>query len=339
MTDLAVLKLDAGHRRLASATLGDSDALQVGDWVLALGSPFTLEFTVTAGIISAKGRQLPGPPTALQSFLQTDAAINPGNSGGPLVDLTGRVVGVNTAIVGGRGFVGYGFAIPVNLVKKVVQDILQYGEVRRPQLGVQIAAVTEADAEVYGLPEIRGAKIAVVQPGSPAARAGIRIGDVVLALDGEPIRTPAELTTRLARHQPGDRVRLTLFRDKQESDVTVELGRFEAPEDGEAARRSGAGPVEEALGFEVQPLTSALAQQYGLDRTRGVVVSQVSPLSSAATSGVQRGMVVLSINGKAVESVADVQRIAAGLGAGQVVSLRGVVPGVGETVINYRVRG
>ena len=189
-TDVAVLKVEppTNGKPLPTAELGDSSSLQVGDWVLALGSPLELEFTVTTGIVSAMGRQLTNRPSALEAFIQTDAAINPGNSGGPLVDLTGRVVGINTAIFGGPRFVGYGFAIPVSIAKKVVQDILQYGQVRRPQLGVNIQSVTEADAEVYGLPEIRGAEVVVVTPDSPAEAAGLRIGDVILELDGDPVQ-------------------------------------------------------------------------------------------------------------------------------------------------------
>jgi S1-C subfamily serine protease len=235
--------------------------------------------------------------------------------------------------------VGYGFAIPVNLVRKVVQDVLQYGEVRRPQLGVQISPVTEADAEAYGLQEIRGAEIAVVQPGSPAEKAGLRIGDVVLALDGEPIQNPAELTTRLARHQPGDRVTLTLVREGKETQASVELGRFEAPPEGGAGpgdRRGGA--VQESLGWSAQALTPGLAQRYGIQRAQGVVVTEVASGSAAAAAGVREGMVLHSLNGEAVRSVEDVQRIAAKVEPGMVVSVRGVVPEVGETVINYRVR-
>jgi serine protease Do len=339
MTDVAVLKIaqPANGKPLPIAELGDSSSLQVGDWVLALGSPLELEFTVTTGIVSAMGRQLTNRPSALEAFIQTDAAINPGNSGGPLVDLTGRVVGINTAIFGGPRFVGYGFAIPVNLAKKVVHDILEFGRVRRPQLGIQIQPVTEADAEVYGLPEIRGAEVVNVQPGSPAARAGLRIGDVILELDGKMIQNATDLTTKLAQYQPEETVRLTLFRDKQHRNVSVVLGEFEQ-EASTAEPRPEPHAVEQALGFRVEPLTEQIAQQLEIDRTRGVVVASVGPLSAAGRAGVRPGMVVLAINGREVATVRDVERIAREIGAGQVVSLRVEAAELGELIINYRTR-
>ena len=339
MTDVAVLKIEppANGKALPTAELGTSSNLQVGDWVLALGSPLELEFTVTSGIVSALGRQLTNRPAALEAFIQTDAAINPGNSGGPLVDLTGRVVGINSAIFGGPRFVGYGFAIPVDLANKVVQDLLRYGRVRRPQMGVQVQSVTEADAEVYGLDEIRGAEVVNVQPDSPAARAGLRIGDVILALDGDPVADATALTTGLAQHQPGETVRLTIVRDRRQQQVDVELGEFERPEE-ETAERSEPHAVEQALGFRVEPLTEEIAQQLEIDRTRGVVVNSVANLSAAAGAGVRPGMVVLAINGQEVPTVRDVERIAREIQPGQVVSLRVDTPDLGELIINYRAR-
>jgi serine protease Do len=339
MTDVAVLKIEPKHgEQLPSAELGNSDNLQVGDWVLALGSPLELQFTVTAGIVSAKGRQLTGNPSNLEAFIQTDAAINPGNSGGPLVDLDGRVVGINSAIYGSDRFVGYGFAIPVNIAKKTVADILQYGHVRRPQLGVQIQSVSEADAEVYKLPAIAGAEVVVVAPDSPAAKAGLKIGDVVVAVDGEPIKDGTDLTTTLARHQPGERVNLTLYRKGEKQDVTVALGEFEHGE--QASRKtSDRRAVEEALGFRVEPLTPDLARELDIDRTSGVVISNVSPLGGAAAGGVRPRMVLLEINGEPVKTVADVERVAATVKEGQVVSLRALAPESGdELIINYRAR-
>jgi len=184
-TDVALLKVRAGNEeRLPVLAFADSDSLRVGDWVLALGNPLGLDFSVTAGIVSARGRQITGRTGALEAFIQTDAAVNPGNSGGPLVDLLGRVVGVNTAIVGGPRFVGYGFAVPINLARRVVSDLLEYGYVRRPRVGVSVSDVTAVDAEAYGLDRIAGAQVKTVEAGSPADRAGIEVGDVVVALDG-----------------------------------------------------------------------------------------------------------------------------------------------------------
>ena len=338
-TDVAVLKIEppANGKPLPVALLGDSTKLQVGDWVLALGSPLELEFTVTTGIVSALGRQLTNRQSALEAFIQTDAAINPGNSGGPLVDLSGRVVGINTAIFGGQRFVGYGFAIPVHIANKVVQDILRYGQVRRPQLGVNIQSVTEADAEVYGLPEIRGAEVVVVTPDSPAQKAGVRIGDVILELDGKSIQDGTDLTTSLAQHQPGETVRLTVWRDGKRQDLAVELGQFALDEE-QAEQRAEPHEVEQALGFRVEPLTEELARELELDRTRGVVVANVAPTSPAAGAGVRPGMIVLAINGQEVATVRDVERIAREVQRGQVVSMRVEAAEIGELIINYRVR-
>ncbi len=338
-SDVAVLQIEErGRADLPVARIGSSEPLQVGDWVLALGSPLDLEATVTAGIVSAKRRQLTGRPSALEAFIQTDAAINPGNSGGPLVDLTGSVVGINTAILGGRGFIGYGFAIPIDLAKKVASDILEYGEVRRPQLGVQIGTVTAVDAEVYGLPEIRGAEIVQVVEDSPAARAGLRIGDVVLAIDGEEIADPAALTTTLARHQPGDEVVLTVFRDGRESRIEVELGRFENGEAEPAEERRRGQASRETLGFHTEQLTPAIAERLGHEQSEGVVIADVAQFGTAFNAGVRAGQILLRINGQPVETPADVERIAEEVERGQVVSLRIVDANFGETIINYRVR-
>ncbi len=339
MTDVAVLKVDPKPgEKLPTAQLGNSDALQVGDWVLALGSPLELQFTVTAGIVSAKGRQLTGNPSNLEAFIQTDAAINPGNSGGPLVDLDGRVVGINTAIFGGERFVGYGFAIPINIARKAVSDILQYGHVRRPQLGVQIQSVSEADAEVYHLPSISGAEVVVVQADSPAAKAGMQLGDVVVAVDGQTVKDATSLTTSLAQHQPGEKVTLTIYRKGQKRDVTVTLGAFENGEQ-TASKPAERHAVEEALGFRVEALTPDTARELGIDRSSGVVISNVAPLGGAAEGGVRPGMVVLEINGQPVKTVADVEKIAGTVTPGQVVSLRALAPQSGdELIINYRAR-
>ncbi|MBI4410237.1 MAG: Do family serine endopeptidase [Gemmatimonadetes bacterium] len=344
-TDVAVIRIEPREgQRLALAQLGNSDELQVGDWVLALGNPLGLDFTVTAGIVSAKGRSIgilqrerPDAPT-LEAFIQTDAAINPGNSGGPLVDLLGRVVGLNTAIESPTGyFSGAGFAIPINLATRVARDLIEFGVVRRPRLGVTIADVTAADAEVYGLSEIAGAEITSVQPGTPADRAGLRLGDVMLAVDGKEIRRASELQTTLARHKPGERVRLTVWRDKKRTELTVELAQFETP----AARepeRAARPAAEQLLGFRAANLTPALAARLRIEQTGGVVITDVPPLSPAAQAGVQHGQIVLRLNGNRVDDVGDLERLARNLRPGTVVSLLVRDARVGETIINYRTR-
>jgi serine protease Do len=336
-TDIAVIKIAATNgEKFPTVTLGNSDSVRVGDWVLALGSPLGLDFTVTAGIISARGRQLSGEAGALESFIQTDAAINPGNSGGPLVDLYGQMVGVNTAIAGGQRFVGYGFAVPVNLARRVVRDLLAYGYVRRPRLGISVGNVTAVAAEAYHLDRIAGAEVKAVEEGSPAARAGIAVGDVVVALDGRPIETATDLTTELAQRKPGERVRLTLIRNGQRRDVTVELAEF-ARTRTTADRGTPRATPAARLGFDVAPLTAQIAQELGMRERSGVVVTSVAPYSAAAAAGLRRGQLVLRINDQEVRTPQDVARIAAQLRSGQVASVRVRDPQIGETIVNYRI--
>ncbi|HEX7050298.1 MAG TPA: Do family serine endopeptidase [Longimicrobiales bacterium] len=340
-TDVAVIKIEPRDGEdLPTAVLGSSDRARVGDWVLALGNPLDLQFTVTAGIISAKGRSLgilrDDVDTALEAFIQTDAAINPGNSGGPLVDLSGRVVGINTAIKSRTGFyAGYGFAIPITIASRVAEDLIKYGAVHRPRLGVQVSPVNEADAEVYGLDKIAGAEVVNVQPGTPAAEAGLQLGDVIVELDGEPIADATELTMRLARRQPGDRVDLGLIRNGDRRTVTVELGQFETPQAPERERRKRP-VVAELLGFHVVPLTEERAAEMDLEQTDGVVVDDVDPFGPAAAAGIRPGVTILKMNGKEVDSVRDVERIARDLEPGDIVSLVVQHPAIGRTIINYR---
>lgn len=342
-TDIALLKVDPGREKLPVAAFGDSDQLRIGDWVLALGNPLGLDFSVTAGIVSAKGRNLSrigggGGSIELESFIQTDAAINMGNSGGPLVDLLGRVVGVNTAIMGGGSrFVGYGFAVPGNLASKVVGDLKEYGHARRPKLGAWVAQVAPADREAFGLSGLAGAHVKGVEPGEPAARAGLRPGDVVVSLDGEAITDDNHLILTLARHQPGDRVRLTIVRDGKQREVTVALGEFPRAEMPRRVVERGE-PTEQLLGFAVSALTPRLAQEYGLDQRSGVVITGVAPLSAAFDAGVRAGHVLLEINKQPVQRPEDVARIAASIEPGAVVSLRLRDPQIGETLFNYYAR-
>ena len=342
-TDVAVIKLLLRKGdRLPVAEIGNSDQLQVGDWVLALGNPFGLTFTVTAGIVSARGRTTGilrrNDPAAVEDFIQTDAAINPGNSGGPLVDLRGRVVGINTAIQSPNGVnAGYGFAIPINLARKVADDLIKYGTVRRPRLGVFIETPTEADAEAYGLDRAAGAEITAVQPNTPAAEAGLQMGDVVVAVDGRPIETSGELQTLLAQRQPGERVRLTIVRDRQRRDITVELGQFETDRTRESSRAERMSATER-LGFEAQELTPRLAGQLGLPSdTHGVVILGATPLSPVAGQ-VGAGDVIVSINGQPVRNMRDLERIAEDLEPNDLVRLIVRTRDVGERIINYRVR-
>jgi serine protease Do len=340
-TDVAVIKINPRQgEQLPVIGFADSDALKVGDWVLALGNPLGFDFTVTAGIVSAKGRRITGSELPIESFIQTDAAINMGNSGGPLVDLLGQVVGVNTAIAGGGNrFVGYGFAVPINLARKAADDIIKYGYARRPKLGVRVSDVSSADAEVYKLPEVRGAEIASVEQGSPAAQAGLQVGDVVFALNGTPLRSGTDLTAGLGRMEPGDPAKLTIYRNGQPREITVRLGEFERPDTrGRVAAPTG-DRSEQLLGFSATALTPRIAQQLEIETQTGVVISNVQPGSPAQLAGVRQGLVILQVNGQAVRRPEDVGRIAGQIRPGEVVSLRVRAPDpIGETIINYRTR-
>lgn len=343
-TDVAVLKIAGDGDALPAATLGDSDRLQVGDWVLALGNPLGLQFTVTAGIVSAKGRNInilnrEAGNTAVESFIQTDAAINRGNSGGPLVDLAGRVVGVNTAIFSPTGFsAGNGFAIPVALVARVARDLVEHGVVRRPRIGVAINDVAEADAELYALDRIAGAVITQVQPDGPAADAGMRLGDVVLSVDGDPIDDSTDLITTLARRDPGEHVTLQVQREGRAQDLELRLGEFDV--EPRVERRVAARPSsQERLGFRVESITPQAASRLEVDEGQGVVVTEVNPFGPAVNMVFER-TVILQINGQPISTPRDVERIARELKRGDIVSVVWTTPGPDPqpTLRNYRIR-
>ncbi|HSK19762.1 MAG TPA: trypsin-like peptidase domain-containing protein [Longimicrobiales bacterium] len=337
-TDIAVIKIDpAPGESLPTAPLGDSDNLRVGDWVLALGNPLGLNFTVTAGIVSATGRQISGGDLQLESFIQTDAVINPGNSGGPLIDLFGRVVGINSAIFGSDRFVGYGFAVPITLARRVMTDLLEFGYLRRPQLGVAVQPVTATEAELYELREVRGALITGVQDDLPAQRAGLRIGDIILSVNDTPILDHSDLITRLAGLRPNQEVALGVLRDGRRQEVRVTLGEFPRPD-------VAAGPApepqqeepEQVLGFAVTALTPQLAQEAGYRGEGGVMVTG-QPQGSAANV-VARGTIVLAINGRRIRTPGDVREVARGIRPGQPVELRVFDPEMGEVLRVYRTR-
>lgn len=339
-TDVAVVKIDAED--LPTVKIGDSDNLAVGDWVLALGYPLSLGETVTAGIVSAKGRNIgimsqnEEAAAPLEHFIQTDAAINPGNSGGPLVNLRGEVIGINTAIASPTGtYAGYGFAVPIHLAKRVADDLIRYGAVHRPKLGVQIKDAAPADIDVFGLPSANGSVVVQVQDG-PAKDAGIRLGDVIVAVDGSPIRDTGDLMERIALRQPGERVELDLVRYGDRERVSVELGEFAAPS---PAAPPVAEPTRDAvaqLGFAATELTPQIAQRLGVDATSGVIITQVDPSGSAPAA--LRGMRIERINGDAVNSVDDLRDVAEHLDSGDTVSIVGTLPNGDQTIINYRIR-
>jgi Do/DeqQ family serine protease len=338
-TDIAVIKIDAPGESLPIAVLGDSDRVRVGDWVLALGNPLGLNFTVTAGIVSATGRAITQGNLQLEAFIQTDAVINPGNSGGPLIDLFGRVIGVNSAIFGSDRFVGYGFAVPITLARRVMSDLLEFGYLRRPRLGVSVKAVSAVEAELYSLPEVRGALVTSVQDDLPAQRAGIRMGDVVVSVNGSPIVHDTDFVTRLARLQPNEEITLGIIRDGRPENVRVTLGEFPRAETSDTP--AGPSPEEapaQVLGFAVADLTPQIAQEVQYRGEGGVIVRQVMPGSSAARAGIQRDSIVLAINGQRVNSAAQVREIAGRIARGSPIAVIVHDANLGEVLLTYRAR-
>jgi serine protease Do len=343
-TDVALLRLrDTRGAEFPVAELGESRDIEVGEWVIALGNPLGLDFTVTAGIVSALGRSLGSSPSAVQSFIQTDAAINPGNSGGPLVDLRGRVIGINTAIQtdgSAPRWLGYGMAIPIDLALRVTDDLLNFGHVRRPQLGVTITAVTAVDAEAYGLSRVRGAAVTSVADASPAARAGLRPRDVILEVDGEPVMDNTALIITLLERRPGDVVRLGIWRDRARSEVELVLGEFARepePEAGDVSALADAADLIPHLGFAAVDLTPALLERFEYVDTRleGVMVSRVADFSGAANAGLVPGQVIVDVNGSSVRSVADLRAAAESLAPGAVVSVLVRIPSGTQAILNY----
>jgi serine protease Do len=345
-TDVAVIKIDAGN--LTVVPIGNSDEIAVGDWVVALGYPLSLGSTATAGIVSAKGRTLnilqqneeATPGQTLESFIQTDAAINQGNSGGPLVNLDGQVVGISSAIASPTGFFsGYGFAVPINLAHRVAEDLIRFGESHRPRLGVGVADVDPVDAEVYKLPSVSGAEITQVTPGLPAERAGLQLGDVVVAIRGKPVASSGELMEELALAEPGQRVSLGVVRYGKKLDIAVELGAFEPAARASDARQSTPPTGVARLGFTAADLTPDAASTLGLRASTGVVVTDVERGSGAERSLLRPGYLIDSLNGQPVRTYQELQRLAGGFRSGDAVSMVARSSDGVPTIHNFRVRG
>lgn len=354
-TDVAVLKVDTGED-LPYMAVGDSDEVRVGEWILAIGNPgfgasTQLDFTVTAGIISARGRGLQllqrdlqqdpryraAANYAIEDFIQTDAVINPGNSGGPMVNLHGQVVGINSAIASTTGvYQGYGFAIPINLARRIMEDLVEYGTVRRPRIGVSIQSVEAEDAEFYALPSVSGVLVQTVDESGPSAGA-LEPEDVIVGIDDEPVGYVAELQAKIAEHRPGDRVTLTVYRSRRPVDVTVTLA--EAPlNETPAVVAERDVHSEDRLGINVEVLDAATAREMGYEMP-GVILSDVARGSAAERRGVG-GYVnqqIRQINDQLIESPDDVRSALNGIQAGQIVSLHFFDPRDGaERVVNVR---
>jgi serine protease Do len=271
-----------------------------------VGSPFGLQATVTSGIVSAKARQIGAGP--YDDYLQTDAAINPGNSGGPLVNMRGEVIGINTAIV--RGGSGIGFAIPATMAKQISAQLLDTGKVTRGWLGVVLQPLTPELAASFGAEGKKGALISEVSPDSPAARAGLKAGDVVLEIDGHKVGNPGDVARAVALVAPGRKAKLTLWRDKAQPSIDIVLGA--APGERQASR----------LGFEVRPITPEVARQLNRRSTEGVVVSSVEDGTAAAEAGIRRGDVIVEVNRRPVKSLADFDAATRGMKKGERLTVR-----------------
>jgi serine protease Do len=312
-TDLALIKIDA-KGDLPVASLGRSADLKVGEWVVAVGSPFGLEQTVTAGIVSAKGRAIGSGP--YDDFIQTDASINPGNSGGPLVNLNGEVVGINTAIIAhGQGI---GFAIPIDMATQIVAQLKDNGEVTRGWLGVNIQDLKGELADYYGAKNSEGVLVTDVVPGNPADKAGIKAQDVITAVNGEKVKTSRELTAKAATLPVGESTKITVLRDGKEKTFDVKVAKRPL-----TVADAGKPPVEKEgeFGLQVINLTPEMAQRLNVNRETGVVVVGVRPDSKAYKAGVQQGDLILEVNRQSVSSTGELKQLLAKFKGGDAISL------------------
>jgi len=322
--DLALIKIDPEGATLPTLPLGDSAYLRVGEWVLAIGNPLGLDYTVTAGVVSAKGRDFPigGTLSGVASFIQTDAAINKGNSGGPLLDANGQVIGINTAIYRGGGFggmgdglvEGVGFALPINAARDAVEQILETGSVQRGFLGITMNQfdLDEDARDYYGLPDTHGVEITEVQDEMPAEKAGVRANDIIRQVDGQDVANKSDLLSKIATRRPGETVELTVFRDGKTLDIGVKLT---SRAEGMAARGSGESrpgrePEPEqpvvGLGIEVDDIPPAARDQLELDDdVEGVMVVGVDAASAAADKLIGPGMIITGLNDKPIRNVPD----------------------------------
>ena len=300
-TDLAVLKVDAAD--LKTVALGDSDEVRVGDVVLAVGNPLGVGQTVTMGIVSAKGRSTGGNGVnGYEDFIQTDAPINRGNSGGALVNTEGELIGINSQILSpSGGNIGIGFSIPTNMARHVMSQLIEHGEVRRGRLGVTIQAITPELARTMDLGATNGALVSDVERGTPAESAGLRRGDVITAVNGEPVKDSNVLRNEIAQLEPGSEVQLTVIRDGKEQALTARLAAVASEPGGERDTREGSGDAR--FGMSVEPLTADRARELGVETSTGVLVAGVEPGSRAARAGLRAGDVIEQVDRKGVSTV------------------------------------
>lgn len=308
--DVALLKI-SDKAPLPFAELGDSDALEVGEWVMAIGNPFGLAHTVTAGIVSAKGRVIGSGP--YDDYIQTDASINPGNSGGPLFSSSGKVIGINTAIIANGQ--GIGFAIPVNLARSVAEQLKTSGKVIRGYIGVNFDKLSPKLAKSLGLTSDKGVIVTNVYKDSPADKAGLKVEDVIVQFDGKPVNADTDLPKVVAAAPIGKQVKMVVFRKAKRLELTIVVGQQGS------ADNSMTEPATASIGINVQELTPEMARQLGLKDSRGVVVSEVKPGSSADEAGMVRGDLILELNGQPVESLQAFATLASKVAKGDLVRL------------------
>jgi serine protease Do len=299
-TDIALIKIKAG-KKLPHVELGDSEKLEIGEWVVAIGNPFGLGHTVTAGIVGAKGRIIGSGP--YDDFIQTDASINPGNSGGPLFNLKGEVVGIATAII--QGGQGIGFATPVHLAKSILGQLKEKGKVTRGWLGVYIQRLTPEMAESLSVPGKKGALVADVTKEGPAEKAGIRSGDVIVAFNGKDVNDEHELPQIVASTKPGKKVDVKVIREGKALSIPVTISEMEA----EPARRAGGPDLTKGLGLSVQDITPEIAKHFDIENRKGVLVTAVEPGSPADDAEFRDGDIVRQINRQPVANTAEFQKM------------------------------
>jgi len=300
-TDLAVVLVEA--KDLSVATLGDSDKIQVGEWAIAIGSPFGLEETVTVGVISAKGRSGLGTGT-YEDFLQTDASINPGNSGGPLVNIEGEVIGINAMII--QPGQGIGFAIPINLAKTIMFQLIDRGKVVRPWVGIGLQDLTPELMKSFNVAEKEGAVVSQVFEGSPAEKAGFKVGDIVVSLDGVKIKTSQDVVREVLKKQVGQRVQFVVLREGKELEIPATT--VEMPAEKKDAR-AALSEMKEWFGLRVTAITPDSAKEVGLSRSEGVIVQDVEPGSPGASAGLRKGDVIMEVNRQKIKDETDYQRV------------------------------
>lgn len=344
-TDLAVIKIEAND--LPVMSMGNSDNLQVGEWVLAIGNPLGLNYTVTAGIVSAMGRNIGvnGGGYAIENFIQTDAAINPGNSGGALVDVNGQLIGINSAIKTNTGYYqGYGFAIPVNIVKSVSQELIKSGKVVRGYIGVQIQTVDETMAKGLGLDKAKGVLVQSVQKGGGGDEAGLQAGDVILSVDGKEVNASNELQVIINSKRPGDIAKLTVFRDGKtiEKDVTLKPRAEEEKQTSmnnnkeEGSNKGVSSTSINSLGMAVQDAPSSLKEKYNI--SGGVVVTSVERMSESFLRGLAEGMVIVEANKKKINDVKDLTDVISDKKSGDPILLKVVDKAGQERIVALKIQ-